>query len=166
MAVDVMDLATTVVTLNNHRIQGWGDSNEVLRLPEIDLLTERVGADGKAEAIGMGSYGGEVMIDILPTAPSARVLEGWLAQGQAGRHRSFEGSVQRPDGSLTYLRDGFLKRGKPGPNQGNGAAGLLTFTFYFQIVRPDYDATSHNAVPTLPSASLIGVGGGNQPQAI
>ena len=130
-----------------------------MRLPDIDLLTERVGADGKAEAIGMGSYGGEVMIELLPTAPSARVLEGWLSQAQAGRHRSFNGSVQRPDRSVTYLRDGFMKRGRPGPNQGNGAAGLLTFLFYFQIVRPDYDATSHAPVPTLPSASLLGGGG-------
>ena len=161
MTIDVMDLASTVVTLNDHRVQGWGDSNEVLRLPDIDLLTERVGADGKAEAIGMGTLGGEVSIDILPTAPSARILEGWFSQAQAGRHRTFNGSVQRPDGSLTFLRDGFMKRGRPGPNQGMGSAGLLTFLFYFQLVRGDYDATSHSAVPTLPSASLLAGGADN-----
>lgn len=160
MTIDVMDLATTVVTLNNHQVQGWGDANEVLRIPEIELLNERVGADGKAEALGVGSYGGEVMIDILPTAPSARILEGWLSQAQAGQHRTFNGTVQRPDGSITHLRDGFMKRGRPGPNQGKGAAGLLTFTWYFQVVRGDYDATSHSDVPRLPSATLVGSGGG------
>ena len=152
---DVLDLATTICMLNNHHVQGFGDANEVLRLPEIELLTERVGADGGVEFLGTGTYGGEFMIDLLPTASSARVLMGWLSQAQAGNHRTFNGSVQRTDGSVTHLRNGGLKSGRSGPNQGRGAAGLLTFTWYFEVVRPDYDGVAHLSVPTLPSSGIF-----------
>ena len=152
---DVLDLATTIVMMNGHHIQGFGDANEVLRLPDVTVLQERVGADGKVEFLGTGSLGGEVMIDLLPTASSARVLQGWLSQAMAGNHREYNGTVQRSDGSVTHLRNGGLKVGRSGPNQGRASAGLLTYTWYFEVTRPDYDGVSHSPVPILPSSGIF-----------
>ena len=144
---DVMDINATVFTLNGIRIQGFGDDAETITLPTIRILDWVVGADGQVEFRGTGNKGGEVGVKLLATGQSVQQLMRWFRMGLDGMHQAFNGTVERPDGSLTVLRGGGLFEGATGPNQGQGSAGLLEYMFMFQIVRPAYDAVAHQGVP-------------------
>ena len=144
---DIMDINATVLTLNGIRIQGFGDDAETLTLPRIRILDWVVGADGQLEFRGTGNKGGEMGIKLLPTGQSVRQLQRWFRQGLDGMHQPFNGTVERPDGSLTVIRNGGLFEGDTGPNQGQGSASLLEFMFMFETVRPAYDAVAHQGVP-------------------
>ena len=156
---DDMSLENTVVIINGHHVRGWGDGNEVIRLPSINGKTTRTGADGKMEVLGQGTLGGEVMLSILPTSPSASTLMGYASQEMARNYQEFRISVIRPDGSVTACENGTLTTWPTGPSQGQGSAGLLEFTFTFEVVRPNYDGVRHEGVPTTPGGALLGGGG-------
>ena len=153
---DDMSLENTVVIMNGHHVQGWGDGNEVVRPPTITGKTTRTGADGKMEVLGQGSLGGPLMLSILPTAPSAPVIMGWASQEMARNYQTFNGSIQRPDGSVTQLRNGTLVSWPSGPSQGQGAAGLLEFTWEFETARPVYDGAGNEGIPRQPGGVLLG----------
>ena len=145
----VYDLRTSVLILNGFHIQGFGSDNETISLPDIEGLTAVRGADGKLEFHATAELGGDVVVTLLPSAPSNRLMMGWASGAADGNHRRFDGSHSRPDGSTTQMQNGGLRMWPTGPNQGKGNAGTLVYTFHYEIVRGDYDAFNVTGVPIV-----------------
>ena len=139
-----MSYRQSVLTLNDHRVEGLSDDDTPIEMPDIDLVEVTRGKDGTMSTMGTNAKGGEVTIRLLPTSRTALLFMKWHSQMQNGAVINVEGTWEDVEnGYSSVLRGGVLKTAPAGISPGKN----LEFVFEFEEILPDVDGASFDPAP-------------------
>ena len=146
------NIATTIVTLNGHVVEGWSDDADALMMPDsFELFTERVGPDATAY-FRTANRGGEVTLKLLPNSISAIYFVQQLTAILVDSARiRWDGSVRDvANGISATLVNGVMKQTPLGITGGAGDFANRNFMFFFDEIVPDYTNPSFT-IPVVSS---------------
>ena len=125
--------------LNGHVFSGWSDDADALNIPDIELLTEKRGADGLMVVSSTGEKGGPVVIKLLANSKSVKFLQNFVTAQLVGASIKWTGYYRDPVNNISIaFIDGYLKTAPLGPKQGKGDISNFEYTFVFTRIIPNY----------------------------
>jgi hypothetical protein len=134
-----ISLKDGTLILNGVVMEGFGDSENALDFPNVDVAAMRRGADGSFVSGSTGNVGGPMTLTLLQNSPAMKVLMG-LAQAQKlGVAVELIGLYRHEVQGITLILTGGVLTNVPtGPTLGTGAPPSKTFTIEFGRIDNDY----------------------------
>ena len=130
--------------LNAHRFTGFSDDDPPVDFPAIDLTKIQYGQDGTLYATDTGRQGGEMMVKLAPSSPSAQRIARWFRERQQGARRTFSGTYGDPGlGYSLTLEGGKLVSAPPIVVPGQ----TYEAKFSFERLIPQMDGAQFDPAP-------------------
>ena len=137
------DLGANIFNLNGHDFGGWSEDGDALAFPTVDIANIKRGATGKQVATSTGDKGGPVIGKFLPTSKSVKFMQNIITTIQNGAVIKWNGFYKDPINQIyVTLTNGTLQNVPLGPTIGKGETANMIYTWEFELVVPDYMAST------------------------
>ena len=138
-----ISLLDGTLLLNGVEITGFGDSENAMDFPNVDIAAVRRGADGRMVSGKTGNFGGPLSVTLLQNSPSFKFLMSIIQAEKLGGSVAFQGIYRHERAGFTLaLINGTLTNAPSGPTLGNGAPPSKTFTIEFERIDTDYTTST------------------------
>ena len=144
-----VSITNTVVKINNVTIEGFAAQADALSMPDIEVITEEVGADGLLLVSSTGMRGGLVEFKMQVNSSGYEWFGQQFTEILQGAVKNFEGSVSYTELGLTVrLNRGAMKMGASGISLGNAIPAARVFGIYFETVLGNFAAFQASPIPS------------------
>ena len=145
----IYSIEHTIVTLNGHTIEGWGDEAAAIEFPEMEVTDWVYSPDGKMMGTRSGQKGGAMTFRIqansISSAWFARKFQKYLHND--GAPERFDGTYENTNmGISATLTNGYFTSGPGGQNIGTEAA-VQEYVLNFEQIRMNMDGNTFTPVP-------------------
>ena len=141
-------LEKAVLIMNGHRVQGFSSDGDGIEMPQVDMVSVKMSADGIKLFANTGEKGGEVTVRLQGNSPSIAFFAQQRVAALKGADVEWNATLSI-DGVTVRMIRGAMITAPAGPSLSSDGPVDREFVWNFEQILEDY--SGHN-FPTVPVA--------------